>query len=42
MSRLPERGGRLTARQSADRVGLVASLERDKAAITVTYLPKIA
>ena len=42
MSRLPEHGGRLAARRSADRVGLVASLERDKAAMTVTYLPKIA
>jgi hypothetical protein len=42
MSRLPERGGRLAARRSADRAGLVASLERDKAAMTVTYLPKMA
>jgi hypothetical protein len=42
MSRLAEHGGRLSARRSADRVGLVASLERDKAAMTVTYLPKIA
>ncbi len=42
MSRLPEHGGRLAARRSADRAGLVASLERDKAAMTVTYLPKIA
>ena len=42
MSRLPERGGRLAARRSADRAGIVASLERDKAAMTVTYLPKIA
>src|SRR5271170_2569310 len=41
-SRLPERGGRPAARCSADRAGLVASLERDKAAMTVTYLPKIA
>ena len=42
MCRLPERGGRLAARQSAARAGLVASLERDKAAMTVTYLPKVA
>ena len=42
ISRLPERGGRLAARQSADRAGLVASLERDKASMTVTYLPQIA
>ena len=42
MSRLPERGGRLAARRSGDRAGLVASLERDKAAMTVTYLPNIA
>jgi hypothetical protein len=42
MSRLSEHGGRFVARHSADRVGLVASLERDKAAMTVTYLPKIA
>jgi hypothetical protein len=42
MSRLPERGGRPAARESADRAGLVASLERDKAAMTLTYLPKIA
>jgi hypothetical protein len=42
MSRLSEHGGRLAARRSADRAGLVASLERDKAAMTVTYLPKIA
>jgi hypothetical protein len=37
-----EHGGRLAARRSADRAGLVASLERDKAAMTVTYLPTIA
>jgi hypothetical protein len=42
MSRLPERGGRIAARRSAHRAGLVASLERDQAAITVSYLPKIA
>jgi hypothetical protein len=42
MSRLSEHGGRLAARRSADRAGLVASLDRDKAAMTVTYLPKIA
>lgn len=42
MSRLPERGGRIAARRSADRAGLVASLERDQAAMTLTYLPKIA
>ena len=42
MSRLAEHGGRLTARRSADRAGLVASLQRDEAAMTVTYLPKIA
>ena len=36
MSRLPERGGRPAARESADRAGLVASLERDKAATFVT------
>jgi hypothetical protein len=42
MSRLPEHGGRLVARRSADRAGLVASLDRDKAEMTVTYLPKIA
>jgi hypothetical protein len=41
-SRLPECGGRLAARQSADRAGLVASLERDKTAMTRTYLPEIA
>lgn len=41
-SRLPEHGGRIAARRSADRAGLVASLDRDKAAMTVTYLPKIA
>jgi hypothetical protein len=38
MSRLPDRGGRLAARQSADRAGLFASLERDKAALRVVYL----
>jgi hypothetical protein len=42
MSRLPEHGGRLAARKSADRAGIVASLERDKAAMTVNYLPVIA
>ncbi len=42
MSRLPEHGGRLSARRSAERVGLVASLERDEAALTVDYLPRIA
>ena len=42
MSRLPEHGGRLAARRSADRAGIVASLEHDKAAMTVTYLPNIA
>ncbi|MGA8445841.1 MAG: hypothetical protein WB766_11695 [Roseiarcus sp.] len=42
MSRLPERGGRLAARRSAERAGIVASLERDKAAMTVNYLPVIA
>ena len=42
MSRLPERGGRLAARRSAQRAGIVASLERDKAAMTVNYLPVIA
>ena len=41
MSRFPERGGRLAARRSADRAGLVASLERDKAAMALTYLPEI-
>ncbi len=42
MSRLPERGGRLAARRSAERAGLVASLERDQAAMMLAYLPKIA
>jgi hypothetical protein len=42
MSRLSEHGGRFAARRSADRAGLVASLERDKAAMAVAYLPKIA
>jgi hypothetical protein len=41
-SRLAERGGRLAARRSADRAGLVASLERDKAAMILTYLPQVA
>jgi len=38
MSRLPRRGGRLAARESAERAGLFASLERDEAALRVEYL----
>jgi hypothetical protein len=42
VSRLPECGGRLAARRSAERAGLVASLDRDQAAMTLAYLPKVA
>jgi len=37
-STLPQRGGRLAARESAERAGLFASLGRDKAVLGVAYL----